>query len=98
MSGIRVNEANACNGASGEEPAICNKHEHLAGEINGLNNVLREIYNLRDKISGSDLSFILELYEPDSLVSMLDTAPSELDEFGNAARNIIADIEKLLFK
>ena len=98
MSGIRVNEATACDMAGCEEPVVCNKHEHLAGEINGLNNVLRELYNLRDKISGSDLSFILEPYEPDSLVSMLDTAPSELDGFGIAARNIIAEIERLLFK
>lgn len=98
MNGIHVNEATVCNGVGIGEPEVCNKHEHLAAEINGLNDALRELYELKDKISGSDLSFVLEAYQPYSLVSALDTAPSKLSEIGGAARNIIADIETLLFK
>jgi hypothetical protein len=98
MSGIRVNEANACNGASGEEPAICNNHENIAAEIDSFYGVIRDLYGLRDKIFGADGDFVLPRYEVSSLAQMLHTAPSVLAGMQSVAKSIIDDIEKNLFE
>ena len=108
MSGIRVNEETACNGAGGEEPFFQTdvtqpadhrfRYQVLVDEINDLSRILVDLAVLRRNLMGEKdpQPEVDEDYSPGSFVGVLNSAPERLRLVRDEARGLIHEIDVLL--